>query len=216
MSISVSISLSFHCSQEHCFVNSSNNRTWLRFNCLSTPAYVLTSPHCLQDCEKLSMPEVFQRTPQDPEKATSNHRLSRQPHFSVKPQEVRWLRPGQWPERSATPSSCSRLKKTLKCKVSLSAQRQVCMAEESWGTSERIWHLLFLLFLPTFLNGIGQSWVLKPQKWEALVTLVKKRNWINLNEALKKTFKKVQCLRQLMLHFVRSNTALNILWSYKK
>ncbi len=99
-------------SPRNSFINSSNNRTWLRFSCLSTPAYVLSSPHCLPVCEKPSMPEVFQGTLQHSEKAASNHCLPRHPDFSVKPQEARWLRPGQWLERRAAPLSRSKLKKT--------------------------------------------------------------------------------------------------------
>lgn len=48
---------------------------------------------------------------QSPKMAASNHRPPWQPNFSAEPQKARWLRPGQWQERSAGPFSCSKLKK---------------------------------------------------------------------------------------------------------
>lgn len=44
--------------------------------------YSLLSSHRLPDCEKLSMPEVSQKTLQELKMATSNHCQSRQPFFS--------------------------------------------------------------------------------------------------------------------------------------
>lgn len=149
MHVSTSVPVSSHCSHEHCFVNKSSpsNWSWLRFSSLSTPA------HASHTVRKPSTPEVFQRTLQDPEKTMSNHCLPLQPHFSVTPQEVHWLRPGQGLERSAAPFSRSKLKKTPRVQGKPVCSKTSVDGRGEQRRTEPLWQMLFLVFLPAFLNG---------------------------------------------------------------
>lgn len=117
-------------------------------------------------CHVWGVSENTSRSPQT--KGTANHCLPLQPIFPVKLWRTHWLRPGQ--EGRVALFSCSKLKerkkKSLECKISLSAQRQVCLVEDSGTASEPLWHLIFLYFLLAFLNGLGQG----SFKWGTVVT----------------------------------------------
>ena len=82
------------------------------------------------------MPEVCQRTPQDPRKATSNHHLPLQSHFLGIAAGGTLIK-----TRAATGEECctfQSLETKKKNEVRLAAQRQLWMVEESRAAGEAV------------------------------------------------------------------------------